>query len=92
MATKTLDVVRALKDVEYRESLSEEQRAYLPSSQAGIIELSNADMEEVLGAAGIAVMGNFLLAGSYSCTVSKGGGCHCHCGQQQLEAAGVYSP
>jgi mersacidin/lichenicidin family type 2 lantibiotic len=83
MAAKKVDVVRALKDVDYRESLSEEERAHLPQSQAGLIELSGADLEEVLGAAGVAVAGGYLL-GSYSCTKSSGGGCHCHCNQLQL--------
>ena len=83
MPTKKMDVVRALKDVDYRESLSEEERAQLPQSQAGFIELSGADLEEVLGAAGFALAGAYL-AGSYSCTKSWGGGCHCHCNQLQL--------
>ncbi|WP_228060620.1 mersacidin/lichenicidin family type 2 lantibiotic [Coleofasciculus sp. LEGE 07081] len=40
-----LDIIRAWKDEEYRNSLSEEQRDQLPENPAGMIELSNTDME-----------------------------------------------
>ncbi len=46
-----LDIIRAWKDEEYRESLSEEERKLLPDHPAGVIELSDADLESVAGGA-----------------------------------------
>jgi mersacidin/lichenicidin family type 2 lantibiotic len=45
------DIVRAWKDASYRHSLSEEELALLPSNPAGEIELTDADLETVNGAA-----------------------------------------
>lgn len=45
------DVIRAWKDVDYRESLSDAERAPLPAHPAGLIELSDADLGNVAGAA-----------------------------------------
>ena len=44
-----LDIVRAWKDEEYRLSLSEEVRAQLPENPAGLIELSESDMQMAAG-------------------------------------------
>lgn len=44
-----LDVVRAWKDEEYRESLSAADRSQLPQNPAGIIELTDQDMNGVEG-------------------------------------------
>jgi mersacidin/lichenicidin family type 2 lantibiotic len=44
-----IDIVRAWKDEEYRNSLSEEQRSQLPENPAGMIELSDEDMGSVVG-------------------------------------------
>lgn len=43
------DIVRAWKDEEYRNSLSEEQRAQLPENPAGMIELADEEMEAMAG-------------------------------------------
>lgn len=43
------DIIRAWKDEDYRNSLSEEQRSQLPENPAGMVELSDADMESVAG-------------------------------------------
>jgi mersacidin/lichenicidin family type 2 lantibiotic len=43
------DIIRAWKDEEYRLSLTEEQRALLPDNPAGLLELSEADLESVQG-------------------------------------------
>jgi len=51
--SKTLsgkDIVRAWKDAEYRESLSAEERAALPNHPAGLVDLSDAELESVRGA------------------------------------------
>jgi mersacidin/lichenicidin family type 2 lantibiotic len=39
-----LNIIRAWKDAEYRQSLSEAERALLPEHPAGLIELSDADL------------------------------------------------
>jgi mersacidin/lichenicidin family type 2 lantibiotic len=44
------DIVRAWKDASYRNSLSEEELALLPSNPAGEIELTDADLETITGA------------------------------------------
>jgi mersacidin/lichenicidin family type 2 lantibiotic len=44
------DVIRAWKDAEYRESLSAEERAALPNHPAGLVDLSEAELELVRGA------------------------------------------
>ena len=46
------DVIRAWKDPEYRESLSDEQQAALPANPAGLIELSDKSLGVVVGASG----------------------------------------
>jgi mersacidin/lichenicidin family type 2 lantibiotic len=47
-----LDIIRAWKDEEYRLSLSEEQRAVLPEHPAGLMELVDAELDDVVGAGG----------------------------------------
>ena len=44
-----LDIIRAWKDEEYRLSLTEAQRAALPAHPAGLIELTDAELEAVVG-------------------------------------------
>jgi mersacidin/lichenicidin family type 2 lantibiotic len=39
-----LNVIRAWRDEEYRSSLSDAERAHVPSSPAGAIELDDADL------------------------------------------------
>ncbi|MDJ0572976.1 MAG: mersacidin/lichenicidin family type 2 lantibiotic [Pleurocapsa sp. MO_192.B19] len=46
------DIIRAWKNEEYLDSLSEEQRSSLPENPAGIVELSDADMEIIAGGDG----------------------------------------
>jgi mersacidin/lichenicidin family type 2 lantibiotic len=43
------DIIRAWKDEEYRNSLSEEQRNQLPENPAGMVELSDQEMETFMG-------------------------------------------
>ena len=47
-----IDIILAWKDEDYCNSLSEEQRSQLPDNPAGIIELSDEDMEIVAGGYG----------------------------------------
>jgi mersacidin/lichenicidin family type 2 lantibiotic len=43
------DIIRAWKDEEYRNSLSESERAQLPENPAGLIELADSQLEAVAG-------------------------------------------
>jgi mersacidin/lichenicidin family type 2 lantibiotic len=45
------DIIRAWQDREYRESLSDEERARLPENPVGQIELTEDELTEVIGAA-----------------------------------------
>lgn len=45
-----LDIVRAWKDQEYCESLSETERASLPQNPAGVYELTDAELSGAGGA------------------------------------------
>jgi mersacidin/lichenicidin family type 2 lantibiotic len=44
-----IDVVRAWKDEEYRSSLTEAQRAQLPENPAGLVELTDEEINGVEG-------------------------------------------
>jgi mersacidin/lichenicidin family type 2 lantibiotic len=45
------DIIRAWKDADYRQSLSEDEQALLPEHPAGVIELHAGDLEQVTRAA-----------------------------------------
>jgi mersacidin/lichenicidin family type 2 lantibiotic len=47
------NIIRAWKDEAYRMSLSEAERAMLPENPAGIVELSDAQLEGPAGAMGV---------------------------------------
>jgi mersacidin/lichenicidin family type 2 lantibiotic len=47
-----MDTIRAWKDEEYRMSLTEEQRSLLPDNPAGLVELSDAELESIAGGGG----------------------------------------
>lgn len=42
-------IVRAWKDEDYRDSLSEAERSALPANPAGLIEVSDADLDVMTG-------------------------------------------
>lgn len=46
---KSIDIVRALKDAEYRATLSAAQLAQLPASAAGVVALSDEALRAVSG-------------------------------------------
>jgi len=46
------NLVRAWKDETYRQSLSAEEQAILPTNPAGAIELTEAELEAISGATG----------------------------------------
>ena len=45
----TENIIRAWKDEEYRLSLSTAERVLLPDNPAGLIELTDADLEHIAG-------------------------------------------
>ncbi|MCP6760156.1 MAG: mersacidin/lichenicidin family type 2 lantibiotic [Fischerella sp. CENA71] len=63
------DIIRAWKDAEFRESLSEEQRSQLPKNPAGIDEIPDESLETIVGGRGC--------GGGTGC--GTGGNCTC-CG------------
>lgn len=46
---KTSDIIRAWKDEEFRNSLSEAERQSLPSNPAGLLELTDEALDSVGG-------------------------------------------
>jgi mersacidin/lichenicidin family type 2 lantibiotic len=46
---KTEDVIRAWKDAEFRAELSAEERALLPQNPAGLVQLTDEALEDVVG-------------------------------------------
>ena len=48
----TKNIIRAWKDAEYRNSLTDSERASLPAHPAGHIELTDADLDDVTGGKG----------------------------------------
>jgi mersacidin/lichenicidin family type 2 lantibiotic len=47
---QTCNIIRAWKDAEYRASLSAAELAQLPEMPAGLIDLTDADVEAISGA------------------------------------------
>ncbi len=47
---RKVDIIRAWEDRAYRESLSDEERATLPENPVGQIDLTEAELTEVMGA------------------------------------------
>ena len=47
--SQPVDIARAWKDEEYRQSLSEAERARLPVHPAGLIELADANLDSIAG-------------------------------------------
>jgi mersacidin/lichenicidin family type 2 lantibiotic len=45
------EIIRAWKDKNFREGLSEEQRAQLPADPAGLVEIDAAQLVQVTGGA-----------------------------------------
>jgi mersacidin/lichenicidin family type 2 lantibiotic len=50
---KHLDVIRAGKDAEYRLTLSDAERALLPAQPAGLMELTDLQLDQVQGGLGL---------------------------------------
>ena len=65
-----LDVIRAWKDEEYRASLSEAERAQLPGHPAGLVELSEDDIDLAAGGTTITITFTVFICPTYLCTVN----------------------
>ena len=60
-----LDIVRAWKDEDYRNSLNAAQLALLPTNPAGLVELTDTELEKVTGGK---TKGDFCGLLSFGCT------------------------
>ncbi|AKJ01694.1 mersacidin/lichenicidin family type 2 lantibiotic [Archangium gephyra] len=65
-----IDVVRAWKDEQYRMSLTTEERAQLPQNPAGMVELTDSDLEGVAGGYAEAVDIDVSVTKTSCCTYS----------------------
>lgn len=78
------DIIRAWKDADYRESLSEAERALLPAHPAGLIELPDADLGHAAGGVPLTEQQYCTVAwaGFWSCgaTACDPGTCNTGCG------------
>lgn len=73
-----VDVVRAWKDEEYRNSLTEDERAALPPNPAGPSELTDQDLEDVAGGSeGVTVNVGTCQIGSLGCKSTECGASVC---------------
>lgn len=67
-----IDIARAWKDEEYRNSLSEEERAQLPENPAGATEKPDEEMDNVVGGG---LLDLFKGSEGYVCTLTGECGC-----------------
>lgn len=58
------NIIRAWKDEEFRNSMSEHERALLPTNPAGLVELTDTDLGNVAGG----IRNDNTLGGSYNCS------------------------
>lgn len=52
---KKIDIIRAWKDEDYRNSLSQAELASLPENPAGMIEISDGDLGKATGGASLLI-------------------------------------
>ena len=69
-----LDIIRAWKDADYRESLSDAERAALPENPAGLMELPEAALGNVAGGGPLPTM-TARPATQVHCPSHRPGGC-----------------
>jgi mersacidin/lichenicidin family type 2 lantibiotic len=69
-------IIRAWEDPEYRKSLSAGELAALPEHPAGAIELTDAELSDVWGAA---QSGNSFTCNTRKCVSTRGQSDHCSC-------------
>lgn len=80
---KKIDSAKAMRDPEYRDSLSAEEQSTLPAHPAGLMQLSDDDLEYVVGGVAACTQTG---TGSPDCScvktdtaISGGGSCWCVC-------------
>lgn len=78
--SQEVDIARAMKDKDYYNGLSKEQRALVPKNPAGEVELSDEALDAVAGGAQQTGTG----AENCFCVLTRtadstGGHCDCHC-------------
>ncbi len=71
-----VDIIRAWKDEDYCNSLSEEQRAQLPENPAGMVELPDEAMETIAGGGAFSICwgktrGCYLSTKDLACEATK---------------------
>ena len=62
------EIIRMWKDEDFRASMSESAKAKLPAHPAGLINLSDADLDDVAGGGGT---GNWACSQCLPCSTSK---------------------
>lgn len=55
-----VDIIRAWKDEEYRNGLSDSERSQLPANPAGMIELRDTDLTSAAGGSPITITVSFV--------------------------------
>ncbi|HEX2913350.1 MAG TPA: mersacidin/lichenicidin family type 2 lantibiotic [Chloroflexia bacterium] len=60
MNNMSLDMIRAWKDEDYRESLSDEQKALLAENPAGVVELTDEELSNAEGAITPIIIGSLI--------------------------------
>ena len=73
-----VDIARALKDKDYYNSLTAEERALVPPNPAGELELSDDELASVAGGQTGSDAPNCFCVITRTCD-STGGHCDCHC-------------
>lgn len=67
---KKRDIIRAWRDAEYYQSLSESERAQLPAHPAGLTELTDEDLDGIAGGTHWGTL--FSCQGTVICTPCEG--------------------
>lgn len=74
-----IDVVRAWKDEEYRSSLTEAQRAQIPDNPAGLVDLTDEEINGIEGGLSIKLSGGRVctVTAECACRWTLTGRCRC---------------
>lgn len=79
---KKVDIARAWKDEAYRLSLGSDELALVPSNPAGMVELSDVELDMVIGGADGGFSPDGISIGATSCCQISVGSSAC-CSEQQ---------
>ena len=81
----SVDIVRAWKDEQYFMSLTASERALVPANPAGVVELSDSDLDGISGGYA-SVIDVDVSIGRSSCCTNSNGATACCTVQQPKEA------